>query len=97
MGQKIVYCPAARFRHSGAHSVGKLSFGDKQLFWYGNMMRYAQKHFSLWQRFVLRIGIVKGMALRWLANLFGKRPEGASRREAGRAYRQVARVALGIS
>ena len=25
MGQKIVYCPAARFRHSGAHSVGKLS------------------------------------------------------------------------
>ncbi len=97
MGQKIVYCPAARFRHSGAHSVGKLSFGDKQLFWYGNMMRYAQKHFSLWQRFVLRIGIVKGMALRWLANLFGKRPEGASRREAGRAYRQVARAALGIS
>ena len=33
-GGKIVYCPAARFRHSGAHSVGQLKFRDKQMFWY---------------------------------------------------------------
>ena len=45
-GRKIVYCPSARFHHSGAHSVGKLSFADKQLFWYTNMLRYARKHFS---------------------------------------------------
>ena len=45
-GDKIFYCPGARFHHSGAHSVGQLSFRDKQLFWYGNMLRYARKHFS---------------------------------------------------
>ncbi len=33
-GSRIFYCPAARFRHAGAHSVGQLSFQDKQLFWY---------------------------------------------------------------
>ena len=33
-GAKIVYCPGARFRHSGAHSVGQLAFRDKQMFWY---------------------------------------------------------------
>ena len=44
-GRKIVYCPAARFHHSGAHSVSKLSFAEKQLFWYTNMLRYARKHF----------------------------------------------------
>lgn len=96
-GHKIVYCPSARFHHSGAHSVSQLSFRQKQLYWYGNMLRYADKHFSSWQRIVLRLGIVKGMALRWLANLLGKRPPGATRQEAGPAYIHVARAALGIA
>ncbi len=73
-GRKIMYCTAARFRHSGAHSVGKLSFAQKQMFWYENMLRYARKHFSSWKVIVLRLGIVKGMFLRWLAVLLGKGP-----------------------
>ena len=44
-GERIFYCPGARFRHAGAHSVGQLSFRDRQLFWYSNMMRYAQEAF----------------------------------------------------
>jgi N-acetylglucosaminyl-diphospho-decaprenol L-rhamnosyltransferase len=70
---KIVYCPAARFRHSGGHSVGQLPFRDKQLFWSGNMLRYARKHFSGAQVATLRAGIVAGMLLRSLAALFGAR------------------------
>jgi GT2 family glycosyltransferase len=72
-GGKIVYCPAARFRHSGGHSVGQLPFRDQQLFWYGNMLRYARKHFSGAQVATLRAGIVAGMLLRSLAALFGAR------------------------
>ncbi len=70
---KIVYCPAARFRHSGAHSVGQLKFRDKQMFWYGNMLRYARKHFSNGQVATLRCGIIAGMLLRSLAAVFGAR------------------------
>jgi N-acetylglucosaminyl-diphospho-decaprenol L-rhamnosyltransferase len=70
---KIVYCPAARFQHSGAHSVSKLSFRDKQLFWYTNMLRYARKHFGPVQAQTLRAGIVAGMLLRSLAAICGAR------------------------
>ncbi|HUI85431.1 MAG TPA: glycosyltransferase family 2 protein [Candidatus Binatia bacterium] len=73
-GARIVYCPEARFRHGGAHSVGQLSFADRQLFWYTNMLRYARKHFPGWQVLVLRLAVVKGMLLRCLAAPCGARP-----------------------
>jgi GT2 family glycosyltransferase len=88
-GRKIVYCPTAKFRHSGAHSVGKLSFADKQLFWYTNMLRYARKHLSATKVLILRIGIIKGMVLRMLAVLLGAGPKGVDTGEATRAYRDV--------
>lgn len=93
-GRKIVYCPAARFRHAGAHSVGKLTFVDKQLFWYTNMLRYARKHFSAAKVWILRIGIIKGMILRSLAALLGAGPKDVSAGEAIRGYRSVIRLAL---
>jgi N-acetylglucosaminyl-diphospho-decaprenol L-rhamnosyltransferase len=74
-GVRIVYCPNARFRHSGAHSVGQLSFRDKQLFWYTNMLRYARKHFTKAQVIILRLAIIKGMLLRCLGALFGARKQ----------------------
>ncbi len=72
-GGKIIYCPVAQFRHSGGHSVGKLSFRDKQVFWYANMLRYARKHFSSGQVATVRAGIVVGMLLRSIAAVFGAR------------------------
>lgn len=70
-GVKISYCPEARFRHSGAHSVGQLPLRDQQIFWYTNMLRYARKHFSNAQVITLRLAIVKGMLLRSVAAVFG--------------------------
>ena len=72
-GGHIFYCPEARFRHSGAHSVGQLSFRARQIFWYGNMLLYARKHFSPAQVFVLRLAIAGGMVLRSLAAILGAR------------------------
>jgi N-acetylglucosaminyl-diphospho-decaprenol L-rhamnosyltransferase len=72
-GARIAYCPEARFRHSGAHSVGQLSFRDKQVFWYRNMLRYARKHFSAGQIAVLRLAIILGMVIRAVAAVFGAR------------------------
>lgn len=94
-GRKIVYCPAARFRHSGAHSVSKLSFADKQLFWYTNMLRYARKHFSPIKVLILRAAIIKGMLLRSLAALLGAGPKGVSTSETTQAYWDVTKLAFG--
>jgi N-acetylglucosaminyl-diphospho-decaprenol L-rhamnosyltransferase len=87
--KKIVYCPSARFRHSGAHSVGRLSFRDQQVFWYTNMLRYARKHFSRRQAGLLRAGIQVGMLLRSIAALLGLRR--TPLRESLGAYRAVLR------
>jgi len=93
-GRKIVYCPAARFRHSGAHSVSKLNFAEKQLFWYTNMLRYARKHFSPTKVWILRVGIIKGMVFRSVAALVGAGPQGVGTGEAIHAYRAVVAVAF---
>ena len=92
-GSRIFYCPEARFRHGGAHSVGQLSFRDKQIFWYENMLRYARKHFSGGQVFLLRLAIVKGMLLRSIGAVFGART--APLGESLSAYLAVAAHTLG--
>lgn len=96
-GATILYCPAARFRHSGAHSVGQLEFRDKQMFWYQNMARYATKHFSAVKVLILRMGIFVGMGLRLLASLFGGAPRGVSAGDAIRSYSCVAMWAIGLA
>lgn len=93
-GAKIMYCPAARFHHSGAHSVGKLSFAQKQIFWYANMLRYARKYFSPVKVLVLRVGIVKGMLLRSLAMVLGFGPSQVDSHTALKAYRDVIKLAF---
>ena len=93
-GEKIWYCPAARFHHSGAHSVGALKFRQKQEFWYANMLRYARKHFARWKVLALRGGIVTGMGLRMLASLLGGKPEGVALGNAMRSYARVAALAM---
>ncbi len=88
-GGKIVYCPAARFRHGGAHSVSQLSLLQKQAFWYINMLGYARKHLAGPQVRILRAGIIAGMLLRSFAALFGIRSAPLS--ETLSAYWEVAR------
>ncbi len=92
----IVYCPNARFQHSGAHSVGQLEFRDRQMFWYQNMVRYARKHFSGVQVLTLRLAILAGMGLRVLASLVGGGPRGLPAGEPIRSYARVAMWAVGL-
>ena len=96
-GAKIVYCPTARFHHSGAHSVGQLEFRDKQMFWYENMMRYARKHFPGIKVLLLRLAIFKGMGLRIIISLFGGGPKNLSAGEPIRSYARVAMWAIGLA
>ncbi|MGE5207626.1 MAG: glycosyltransferase family 2 protein [Chlamydiota bacterium] len=87
-GWKIQFCPQALFRHAGAHSVSRLPFGQRQLYWYGNLLLYFRKHHSAWAVRALRVGVVVGMLLRSLGVIAGGF-EGVSRAEALRSYAQV--------
>jgi GT2 family glycosyltransferase len=94
---KIVYCPQARFAHSGGHSVNRVPLADRQLFWYRNLLRYFRKHKSPASVAALRASIAVGMGLRSLAALAGFAPRDASGGEALRAYGRVLReCALGF-
>jgi N-acetylglucosaminyl-diphospho-decaprenol L-rhamnosyltransferase len=86
---KILYCPAARFIHSGGHSVNRLRIGDRQLFWYRNLLRYWRKHESRAAVASLRAIITLGMGLRSFATLIGSGPENTRLSETIRAYAHV--------
>lgn len=90
-GWKILYCPEAVFAHSGGHSVNQLPLRERQLLWYGNLLRYFRKHSSRAAVASLRACIALGMALRSLAALVGAGPEGVKLPDALRAYAAVVR------
>jgi GT2 family glycosyltransferase len=86
---KILYCPAACFLHSGGHSVSRINIGDRQIFWYGNLLRYWRKHKSPAAVAALRVIIALGMGLRSFATLLGCGPKKTRSAVAIRAYAHV--------
>jgi GT2 family glycosyltransferase len=45
LGYKIQYLPEVTARHQGGHSIAKLEWGCREVFWYASLLRYASKHF----------------------------------------------------
>lgn len=89
-GWKIVYRPDAIFSHSGAHSVSRLAFRDRQSYWYKNLVLYFAKHHSRAQVVILRVGITAGLFFRALLSLMGFGPPGISVAEALKGYGHAA-------
>lgn len=85
-GWKIVYHPDAIFSHAGGHSVSRLTFRDRQSYWYKNLVRYFAKHHSRTQLAILRVGITMGLLLRALLSLVGFGRSGTPVPEAVEAY-----------
>ena len=91
---KLTYRPDAVFLHTGGHSVKRLPFRERQVYWYRNLLRYFKKHHSARTTWVLRLAIGVGLVLRTFAALLGFREVGV--REALRGYSQVLlKVCLG--
>ena len=88
-GRRIIYTPDAVFTHVGGHSVGKLSYGERQMHWYRNLLHYFRKHHSALELSLLQLGIVIGLVLRSFLALIGVGPNGVGRWEAVRAYARV--------
>lgn len=46
-GWRIRYTPGSAAAHAGGHSVGRMRGADRDLAWYGSLLRYVCRHFSL--------------------------------------------------
>lgn len=63
------YVPDAVAKHTGAHSLRQISLESRQLYWYGNLLRYASKHFSHVEKGALCLAVVLGSVVRLVAGI----------------------------
>jgi GT2 family glycosyltransferase len=78
-GLKVLYWPAARFRHRLGSTVPRLGYGPFLYIYYRNLTRYLAKHHGRAWAGAARVMLVPGIAVRLLALPF-RRPRRASSR-----------------
>jgi N-acetylglucosaminyl-diphospho-decaprenol L-rhamnosyltransferase len=44
-GYRMCYTPHAVAKHTGGHSLAKISLDNRQLYWYRSLLRFAAKHY----------------------------------------------------
>ncbi len=65
-GFTIRLSPVVAGRHAGGHSIRHLEPGIRQLYWYRSLLRYAQKHFSLFWVRVLALAVSMSLLVKSL-------------------------------
>jgi N-acetylglucosaminyl-diphospho-decaprenol L-rhamnosyltransferase len=63
-GYRLYYVPEAVAKHTGGHSIPKISVEMRRNYWYGNLLRYTVKHFRPPQVRVVCVAVITGSALR---------------------------------
>lgn len=88
-GFRILFRPASRWRHLGGHSLARISFAQKQVFWYRNLLCFVQKHKGSAAALAMRVLVCAGATARFLRVCLG--PGGL---RSGSAYWAVVKSAL---
>lgn len=70
-GYRNRYSPAATAKHAGAHSLRDLAIESREAAWYGNLLRFASKHFSANAHRRLQMCVRAGRAVRRWARAAG--------------------------
>ncbi len=89
-GFRVSYVPDAVAIHAGGHSLASISWGTKQLYWYGSLLKYAARHYTLPGRWMVSCAVILGAVPRAVTGTFQRRtiqPLGV--------YGQVVRLAVG--
>jgi N-acetylglucosaminyl-diphospho-decaprenol L-rhamnosyltransferase len=89
-GLPVRYQPLAVARHQGGHSIGKMSWECRNLFWYASLLRYSSKFFCPADRRLVRTAVIVGAVLRAITGIVTER----SLRPLA-VYGKVLRLALG--
>jgi len=83
------YTPQAVAKHTGAHSISKLTLEMRRIYWYRSLLRYAVKHFGARGVRAVCVAVATGSVLRMVlesALQWSRKPVGA--------YSQVIRLAV---
>jgi len=59
-GYRIRYQPLAIAVHEGAHSVRSVDWGERQVYWNENLLRYSGLHFSLAGQLITALSVAVG-------------------------------------
>ncbi|HVX66530.1 MAG TPA: glycosyltransferase family 2 protein [Bryobacteraceae bacterium] len=63
-GYRARYVPTAVARHKGAHAVSRIAVASRELYWYGNLLKYAARHFPRIGRLAVAAAVMVGSLLR---------------------------------
>jgi GT2 family glycosyltransferase len=63
-GYRVYYEPGAVARHQGGHSIRKILLENRELYWYGSLLKYAFKHFHSGASRVLCLAVLVGSLMR---------------------------------
>jgi GT2 family glycosyltransferase len=66
---RIRFVPGAVAKHTGAHSIRKISVEFRQFYWYGSVLKYAAKHFPPGSEKVVCLAVILGSFLRTLLGI----------------------------
>ncbi|MBI3935305.1 MAG: glycosyltransferase family 2 protein [Acidobacteria bacterium] len=97
-GGIILYQPQVCFKHSGGHSLEAVTFSEKQVYWYRNLLYYVHKHYSRGTGALMRGALLVGIGLRVVAELIAavlnRKTPVRVRGERLRAYGRAALVSI---
>jgi len=63
-GHHICYVPSAVAKHTGGHSIRKISVEFRQLYWYRSLLKYAAKHFPPGSVKIVCLAVITGSIMR---------------------------------
>jgi GT2 family glycosyltransferase len=64
LGFRLYFEPGAVAKHTGAHSIRKISLEFRELYWYRSVLKYAAKHFTPGAEKAVCLAVIIGSVLR---------------------------------
>lgn len=99
-GKTVLFLPEVRVEHHGGHSLDSITFSQKQIYWYRNLLYYVRKHFPWRTGLAIRVALLVGMGLRMVAETVGASPvprtPALPLKERLRAYWKAAMLSFGV-
>jgi N-acetylglucosaminyl-diphospho-decaprenol L-rhamnosyltransferase len=65
-GYRLYYVPRAVAKHTGGHSIPRISVEMRQFYWYRSLLRYSARHFHPWSFRAVCLAVVTGSLLRMM-------------------------------
>lgn len=65
-GRHMYYVPEAVAKHTGGHSITKITVEKRRLYWYGSVLRYTGKHFGPGTARLVCAAVLAGSFLRMI-------------------------------